>query len=279
MERQIRIEKLSAGIDKTAGIDTLRDHLQLLWIRGGKGDLEIHYKHYKIQPQRIFFLPQGQRIQIDWQGTGWLIRLEPWLLRLFFQRHPEEKLLPLFLPAGRKCYTDIIPATAHALQSLAQFIQQEQEAEHNLSIAQTYLYAILLHVANAYRLVNKIPKVSFNYAVAEKLLPLIQEHFHKERLPAFYASQLGMPVRKLNETCKRATGKLVQEWITEQLLSEAERLLAESPLSIKEIAYELDFADMAQFNHFLKKHNGQSPTAFRQALQTDKRSDTDGQAG
>ena len=105
--------------------------------------------------------------------------------------------------------------------------------------------------------------------IAEKLLDLVNSNYQTRRLPNFYAAALGQTVRKLNAASKKATGKLVTELITEQLLAEAERLLAESALSIKEIAYELDFADMAQFNHFMKRHTGHSPTAYRQMARKD----------
>lgn len=267
MTKAIRIQQIDHEHPYIHHLPLSAQHHQLLFVRSGSGLLDLNYQQHQVQPQRVFLLPSNEpEFQIDWSGTGWLLTFEDWLLRAFFQQHPGEKILPLF-QRTKKPYTDVLPATGTALHTLAQMLQQEQSSGHNPGIAQAYLHTILLHLTNAYRLINEVPQSNLNYQVAEKLIPLIRENFRKERLPAFYATRLGMPVRKLNRISKSATGKLVLELISEQLLTEAETLLAESPLSIKEIAYDLDFSDMAQFNHFMKRHTNRSPTDFRQQVQ------------
>jgi len=265
MDNPIQIQKIDLQLDK-AQLSAPGGGYRLLYVRSGTGELLLNYKRFSIRPRRIFLLSPGtQNLVMEWQGSGWLIAFETWLLRAFFQQHPSEKLLPLFLP-GKKPFADVAPASASAVHVLAQLLYQNEQAEGTPKVAYSYLDALLLHMANACRRLNKVGAGKVNYAIAEQLLPLIALHFKTERLPAFYAGQLGVPLRRLNEITRSAMGKLVMELINEQLLSEAERLLAESPLSIKEIAYELNFADMAQFNHFMKRHTGSSPRNFRRQV-------------
>ena len=70
-------------------------------------------------------------------------------------------------------------------------------------------------------------------------------------------------VRQVNVLTRRATGKRLAELIHARILTEAERLLADTPLMIKEIAYELDFSGPDAFIHFYKNHRGIRPGDFR----------------
>ena len=264
MERRLKIEKLHT----VAGTRQIRTpDYSLIWIRSGKGELCFHEQSYPLEAQRIFLLQPAEynTATLIWEGSGWLIRLEPWLMRAFFQHYPEEKFLPIFRN-NKRIYVDVEPTRGFVMHTLTMFMLQERDEGISLKLVQAYLNAFLLHLAHSCRLNHQLPKVNFNFTLAEKLLLLINMQFKEERSPAFYAMQLGVSIRKLNSTCKKACGKLVTELVNEELLAEAERLLGENALSIKEIAYELDFADMAQFNHFIKRHTGISPTAFRRQV-------------
>jgi len=66
---------------------------------------------------------------------------------------------------------------------------------------------------------------------------------------------------------KRKTGKSVNSWIAEKTVAEAQALLARSPATVQEIAFQLGFKDAAHFSRFFKKHTELSPLNFRQSLQ------------
>lgn len=267
MDPAIQAERIQHA---SGHLDIAAHRWGILYIRTGNGDFQYSHHRYPLAPHRIFLLqPAPQQPIIHWRGSAWLISFEDGLLRAFFRQYPREKVLPLFLP-GSTPYVDIDPVLGLELNILLFFIRQQHLTGANGKIAAAYLQAFLLHLANAYHLANNIPAGRVHYETAEKLLGLIRTHFKTERLSPFYAGQLGLPFRKLNAIAKSATGKLVTELVTDQLLAEAEQLLAESPLTIKEIAYELDFADMAQFNHFIKRHTGLSPSEFRRQVQADK---------
>ncbi|WP_232516389.1 helix-turn-helix domain-containing protein [Chitinophaga caeni] len=54
--------------------------------------------------------------------------------------------------------------------------------------------------------------------------------------------------------------------IQNRILLEAKRLLQASECSIKEIAYELGFNDLAYFSNFFKTQTGYSPRQFKERL-------------
>jgi AraC-like DNA-binding protein len=58
----------------------------------------------------------------------------------------------------------------------------------------------------------------------------------------------------------------VMEYITDRRMAKAAILLANSTLSIKDIAYSAGYSDQMYFSRVFKQCNGQTPTAYRQGL-------------
>ena len=94
---------------------------------------------------------------------------------------------------------------------------------------------------------------------------LVEEHFHKERLLAFYADKLAMTVDRLNDHVRRATGVTAGHLIRQRVLTEAKRQLVFTSQPIHEIAYDLAFSDPSHFARFFRKQTGTTPHEFRAA--------------
>lgn len=97
-----------------------------------------------------------------------------------------------------------------------------------------------------------------------KFLDTVRTNFKNPFTLTQIAEKLGTTVTKLNELSKTHTGKTAQAVIHGLLVSEAKRLFIYEKLSIKEVAYTLGFKDPFYFSAFFKKHNGQSPKAYRE---------------
>jgi AraC-like DNA-binding protein len=83
------------------------------------------------------------------------------------------------------------------------------------------------------------------------------------RHPAFYADKLNVHPNHLNAVVKRITGNTATHLIQNQILIHAKSLLLQTDLSIKEIAYRLQFSEPTHFNAFFKKFTHQTPQQFR----------------
>lgn len=81
-----------------------------------------------------------------------------------------------------------------------------------------------------------------------------------------YAIAQNLHPNYLNSVIKDRTGKPVSAWITDKTISEAKSLLQNSSAPIKEIAYQLGFAESNHFSNYFKKHTTLSPVSYRRQV-------------
>jgi AraC family transcriptional activator of pobA len=96
-----------------------------------------------------------------------------------------------------------------------------------------------------------------------KFKALLENNFHKERQPSFYAEKMGISPNNFSKICKQHFLKTPSTLIHERVILESKKLIHLSYKSIKEIAAELNFDDENYFSRYFKKHTGITPTAFR----------------
>ena len=78
-----------------------------------------------------------------------------------------------------------------------------------------------------------------------------------------YAKALSIHPSYLSTVIKTKTGHSVSRWISTKTMNQAKALLSHSNRSIKEISYQLGFAETAHFSNFFKKHAGVPPSQFK----------------
>ncbi len=78
-----------------------------------------------------------------------------------------------------------------------------------------------------------------------------------------FADRIGLHPNYLNTVIKAKTGKTINDWITDRKLTFAKYLLLNSALSVKEIAYRMDFSEPTHFSRFFKNHTQLNPMEFK----------------
>jgi AraC-like DNA-binding protein len=94
-------------------------------------------------------------------------------------------------------------------------------------------------------------------------LGLIKVHYKAHLTVEQYAALLHITAKHLIELCRKQTGKTPLQLIRQLVTTEAKRLLFHTGVSVKEVAYELNFEDPATFSKYFKSVCGYSPADFR----------------
>lgn len=79
----------------------------------------------------------------------------------------------------------------------------------------------------------------------------------------WYADQLHISPKYLSALCKQRTGKSASQWIAYFTVEEAKQRLLNSDATIKEIAFQLGFADSSFFCQYIRRLTGKTPLMIR----------------
>ena len=92
---------------------------------------------------------------------------------------------------------------------------------------------------------------------------LLSQHSKTQHNVAFYADNLCITPKYLNEICRKKTKKTAKEVITRAVIAQIKNALIVSGTSVQRIAYDFNFCDQSSFGKYFKKAVGIAPMAFR----------------
>ncbi|RAJ03998.1 AraC-like DNA-binding protein [Chitinophaga skermanii] len=93
---------------------------------------------------------------------------------------------------------------------------------------------------------------------------LIEKKYVELKNVSDYADLLHIKPVLLNEISKQLSGITAGEHIRNRIILEAQRLLYNTDMTAKEIAYSLGFEDPHYFSRFFKKYTNQTPLEFKE---------------
>ncbi len=99
--------------------------------------------------------------------------------------------------------------------------------------------------------------------ILSKFIIEVLQNFRSERSVSFYADRLCVTPKHLSAVAKEITSHTAGELIDHYVIMEAKIMLAETTLTIQEIANKLNFANQSFFGKYFKHLTGYSPTLFR----------------
>jgi AraC family transcriptional regulator, transcriptional activator of pobA len=93
---------------------------------------------------------------------------------------------------------------------------------------------------------------------------LLEKNFRTWHKVQEYAQALNVSEKQLSDVVKKSCGQTVLTMVHDRILLEAKRLLVDSDISTKEIAFFLHFEDPSHFTKFFKNLTGLTPQNFRE---------------
>ncbi len=236
------------------------DYFEIILISEGQGSQTIDLNTYKMTPGQVSIIYPGQTHLMQRDSANGLI--------LQFRKDIFEFIHPLkhyHLYSSTPIYTPHESVFDHMID-LTRWMQEIQKKEQipvfETYKAYSYLQILLLTLAEQHL-------ASFNNAnsaLVSRFLSVITGCLHKKMKVTEYCAMIGCNAEKLNKACKEILGKNALELIHEEVMIEIKRLLHLEQMSLKEIAFELDFDSQQNFSAFVKTKTGMSPSELQQSI-------------
>ena len=137
-------------------------------------------------------------------------------------------------------------------------------------ICQQMVYGELhnLFIAIEQRIVQLFPpevhdEKSAVWSIPDRFNALLGEHICHERSVKFYASELCISPDYLNKVCHRLMKTSTKALINDAVVYELKRYLAETDLTVEQIAARMNYDNVSYLCRFFRKVTGQSMLEFR----------------
>jgi AraC family transcriptional activator of pobA len=227
------------------------DFYAIVWFRSD-GDMHyIDFNPYPVKKDLIYLLSRNQVHALPGIPPEANIIL---FTRSFFDNIEEDALRLLFLPFNNE---GIVIEDTHPLQLLFELILSEKERKLLL----LYTTAFLTHLQRYSQ------SVTYKDERLRKVFQLVSQHYKVHKLVDFYAKEIGLTPKRLNQIANEGLGMSVSQLIYAYTLIEAKREICHSTKSMKEIAIDLGFSGQSYFTRFFRKHTGLTPEHFRKVPQ------------
>ncbi|MEO0571425.1 MAG: helix-turn-helix transcriptional regulator [Bacteroidota bacterium] len=154
-----------------------------------------------------------------------------------------------------------IESLVHQIENEYLNINDDQTAEIIRNLVQALV--LKLHRTKSKNHRNPLNDVYLSKFI--QLQELIENECFKNKKVAFYAHEMGVTSKTLNNITQHVIGKSAKSFIVEILIIKIKRLLVNERFSLTEIAYRTGFNEPTNFFKFFRKETGHSPKEFRRS--------------
>ncbi len=224
-----------------------------------RGDMLLYPPYSKVSLEENDNEFKGILASVDYEFVIASVKSLEWSANLhFISRHPMVRLL-------EKDYEVIL-----SLLRLIEDKTGENTSPLNLLLLSSLWESLTYQVLTAYLTVHPLEPYSDSVKnnIALTFQADLMQHFTTQREVAFYATLQRLSPRYFSTIIKEVTGHNALYWIVQAVTGEAKRRIIESGLSIKEIAYSLNFRSPTFFSRWFKQYTGLTPKEFKQQRQS-----------
>ncbi|GAA4458171.1 AraC family transcriptional regulator [Rurimicrobium arvi] len=251
--------------------ESMNSFIKVLWLPAGY-ELSVDFQRYTTRRDSLFFINSHQHIEpISASGEAGVLLCYN---RDFYciQIHDAEVACDglLFNNLNGMPLTEIPNPMQPRIRALLRDMEQEfaQTDTVGEEMLRTYLKQLIIHATRMWKdqrlpatLVAAQPELEF----FRQFSMLVEKHFREKHSVSEYAPLLNLAAKTLSNKLRRLNLPQPNEVIKDRIMLEAKRLLIYTPMSAKEIAYDLGYDDPAYFNRLFVRKTGNTPTAFRKS--------------
>ena len=242
-----------------------KDYYHLVFVQRGGSRHWVDMTPYELKENALYFSAPGQLQLKEKLQPMWGVSVA--FTREFLALQPNAALaqLPLLRnPQNGHELLLTVPDVAFVEELLAKLeAEYHRSGEWQLPMLSAYLTVLLTYLSRLYTEQFPGGEPSADQLLLRKYRAKIEESFRELHEVSAYAALLHISAGYLSEVVKAQSGKPAIAHIQERLVLEARRLLFHTPQSVKEVAYDLGFADASYFSRFFKRETGLTPAEYR----------------
>ena len=237
------------------------DYFEIILVDTGEGSQHIDFSPYPMAAGQVFSVYPGQVHLMERNSAqGLLIQFRKDIFEYLYPvNHIHLYVTNPALTPDRATFRHLYSLT----ENMYTLLQRNELSAFSIHKAYSYLQIVLITLTELHQ--EKTPLAAGN-TIAMQFLSLLPQHIRSKKKVSEYCELIGCSPDKLNTACKTALGKTSLKLIHEELILEIRRLLVLNKLSLKEIAYELNFDSPANFSGFIKTNTGQTPSEMQASI-------------
>jgi len=247
------------------------DYHELLWLRSGRGEHLLDGRPLAVRPRSLTLIGRGQ-VHVFRRAedvTGAVVRFSDEALL----GGAAQRATPGWMLAGRGGLTVEVPeGDATRLEAVVAALEAEvvRPPDARTAELERHLLSVLLLWVERWHDATRTERRDADDTelhLHERFAERLEADFRRHHDAAHYAAALAVPAAALSRALSHVTGRATKELITDRVMLEAARLLRFTDLTVQEIGHRTGFRDPLYFSRAFKRHQGESPLAYRARVQ------------
>lgn len=259
---------LAVHYNTAKSINTIENHIKIIFIPQNYG-IKIDFQEFILPHDALLFVNPKvvvQSLNIDASGAE-LIHFN----RDFYciEIHDQEVACDgiLYNNVFEVPFIELDENQSADIQKIIVDIKSEMES-HDASTEEMLRILLKLIILKSTRIWKQQHQLAENEQYSDvqflrKFSKLVEDNYKTHHTVADYADMLAITPKSLSKKISLLSKDTPNDIIKNRIILESKRLLAHTALSVKEIAYSLNYDDDAYFVRFFTKNTGTSPTSFR----------------
>ena len=240
---------------------------EIIWITRGAGYYWLDMNRAAFQSNQLFFVGPGQvyKLQSFEDMEGYVISFTESFLDPGDQQTGTMYQHSLYQMLAARGGTILNEDLLLDMKDIAERMMKEYNKVQLLGteILQRYFKIFMIYLARQFEASFSAIRQTRNTELVQKFLSLLEKKYKTQKMVAEYARELLVTPNYLNEIVKKTTGRSAGHHIRKRIVLEAKRMALYSDSCMKEIAYNLGFADSAHFSKFFKAVTGENFSDFK----------------
>jgi len=239
----------------------------MLIVTSGQGKHTIDFNDYTYSSGSVLTIRKNQIHSFhDSEAKGYLLLFTEEYVVSFLDQRSSNKIAEFFNELLFKQHSCLDKTSFKESLIIISQIKKEftQDLDdHTPSVIRNFLQIL---ISKIYRIRENTAQKQIAHKYTASFVAfqqLVESNSHKTRNVAYYAEQLNITARTLNNITHATNAKSAKAIIDDITILKIKRLLINTSLSIKEIAYQSGFNEPTNLFKYFKKYTTLTPEQFR----------------